>query len=83
MVAGSDGALWVFGELYCRDCGSSSDLFKIDLGAKEWTKITTSGVSPVARNSHTMASTDGFLWVHGGNTGSGNIGEVLEEISAH
>jgi hypothetical protein len=76
MVAGSDGALWVFGELYCRDCGSSSDLFKLDLGAKEWTKITTSGVSPVARNSHTMTSTDGFLWVHGGNTGSGIIGEV-------
>jgi hypothetical protein len=79
MVSGSDGALWVFGE-WCTQrngCRTSSDLFKLDLGAKEWTTITTSGVSPVARNSHTMTSTDGFLWVHGGVTGQGVQGEKL------
>jgi hypothetical protein len=77
MVTGSDGALWLFGE-WCTQrsgCRTSSDLFKLDLGAKEWTTITTSGVSPVARNSHTMSSTDGFLWVYGGLTGSGVQGE--------
>ena len=77
MVLGSDGALWVFGE-WCtqrNDCRTSSDLFKLDLGAKEWTTITTSGISPVARSFHTMTSTDGFLWVHGGVTGQGVQGE--------
>jgi hypothetical protein len=85
MVLGSDGSLWVFGE-YCADkkggCRTSSDLFKLDFGAKEWTTITTSGVSPSARTYHTMASTDGFLWVFGGETLSvaGEERSVLQPI---
>ena len=78
MVVGSDGALWVFGE-YCTDakggCRTTSDLFKLDLGTKEWTTITTSGVSPSARTYHTMTSTDGFLWVFGGEISSPSTGE--------
>jgi hypothetical protein len=76
MVTGSDGALWSFGgltdgsgylgeQLYC------GELFKLDVETKQWTTITTSGVSPSARTSHTMGSTDGFLWVFGGQTVSG------------
>jgi hypothetical protein len=68
MVTGSDGALWSFGGL--TPSGLSGELFKLDIETKEWTTITTSGVSPSARVGHTMASTDGFLWVFGGETGN-------------
>jgi hypothetical protein len=70
MVAGSDGALWYFGG---QSSGSakSGELFKLDVQTEEWTTITTSGVSPSGRSGHTMGSTDGFLWVFGGRTASG------------
>ncbi len=69
MVVGSDGALWSFGG----ELGSlkSAELFKLDVQTKEWKTITTSGVSPTGRSDHTMGSTDGFLWVFGGATSSG------------
>ncbi len=75
IVTGSDGALWSFG-------GSTSgrrsgELFKLDVETKQWTTITTSGVSPSARSGHAMGSTDGFLWVFGGVTASGE-GDVLQ-----
>ncbi len=69
MVRGSDGALWSFGG--DTPTGLSGELFKLDVETKQWTTITTSGVSPSARYIHTMGSTDGFLWVFGGNTASG------------
>jgi hypothetical protein len=69
MVTGSDGALWSFGGEI--ETGNSGELFKLDVETKEWTTITTSGVSPSARVGHTMGSTDGFLWVFGGQTVSG------------
>jgi hypothetical protein len=69
MVTGSDGALWSFGGV--TTSGRSGELFKLDVEAKQWTTITTSGVSPSARDGHTMGSTDGFLWVFGGDTTSG------------
>jgi hypothetical protein len=70
MVTGSDGALWSFGgELI--DSSKSDELFKLDVQTEEWTTITTSGVSPSGRSGHTMGSTDGFLWVFGGGTASG------------
>ncbi len=69
MVTGSDGALWSFGGDTVS--GYSGELFKLDVETKEWTTITTSGVSPSARFGHTMGITDGFLWVFGGFTGSG------------
>ncbi len=69
MVVGSDGALWSFGgELGSR---KSAELFKLDVQTKEWKTITTSGVTPTARSDHTMGSTDGYLWVFGGATRSG------------
>ena len=64
VVTGSDGALWSFGGH--TNSGFSGELFKIDVETKEWTTITTSGVSPSARSEHSMGSTDGFLWVFGG-----------------
>ncbi len=70
MVTGSDGALWSFGGQLL-DKTLSSELFKLDVETKQWTLITTSGVSPSARSQHTMGTTDGFLWVFGGNTASG------------
>jgi hypothetical protein len=74
MVTGSDGALWSFGgELV--GSSNSGELFKLDVQTEEWTKITTgsttSGVSPSGRSGHTMGRTDGFLWVFGGRTVSG------------
>jgi hypothetical protein len=63
MVTGSDGAMWCFG-------GGTNELFKLDVQTKEWTMITTSGVCPRARSHHTMGTTDGFLWVHGGELNS-------------
>jgi hypothetical protein len=70
MVTGSDGALWSFGgELI--GSSKSGELFKLDVQTEEWTTITTSGISPNARSGHTMGSTDGFLWVFGGGTISG------------
>jgi hypothetical protein len=75
MVTGSDGALWSFGGEI--ETGNSGELFKLDVETKEWTTITTSGVSPSARVGHTMGSTDGFLWVFGGVTASGE-GDVLQ-----
>jgi hypothetical protein len=80
MVTGSDGALWSFGgtkTVYSATdytLGSSlrfGELFKLDVQTEEWTTITTSGVSPSGRSGHTMGSTDGFLWVFGGRTSSG------------
>jgi len=70
MVAGSDGALWFFGGI-SSSRKLSNQLFKLDLETKHWTTITTSGVSPSPRSLHTMGSTDGFLWVFGGETTSG------------
>jgi hypothetical protein len=49
----------------------SGDLFKLDVHTEQWTTITTSGVSPSGRAGHTMGITDGFLWVFGGKTISG------------
>jgi hypothetical protein len=69
MVTGSDGALWSFGGYTSSEF--SGELFKLDVETKQWTTITTSGVSPSARSGHTMGSTDGFLWVFGGYTDSG------------
>jgi hypothetical protein len=69
MVTGSDGALWSFGGY--TTSGNSGELFKLDVETKQWTTITTSGVSPSARSAHTMGSTEGFLWVFGGETVSG------------
>jgi hypothetical protein len=69
MVTGSDGALWSFGGSTAS--GLSGELFKLDVETKQWTTITTFGVSPSARRDHTMGSTDGFLWVFSGKTGSG------------
>jgi hypothetical protein len=80
MVTGSDGALWSFGgtkTVYSATdytLGSSlrfGELFKLDVQTEEWTTITTSGVSPSGRTDHSMGSTDGFLWVFGGVTASG------------
>jgi hypothetical protein len=71
MVTGSDGALWSFGG--DTTSGKSGELFKLDVETKQWTTITTSGVSPSARSNHAMGSTDGFLWVFGGNTASGEV----------
>ncbi len=71
MVAGSDGALWSFGGELVGGSSKSGDLFKLDVQTEEWTTITTSGVSPRGRSGHTMGHTDGFLWVFGGETGSG------------
>ena len=68
VVTGSDGALWSFGG---HSGTLSGELFKVDVETKEWTTITTSGVSPSARSEHSMGSTDGFLWVFGGKTDSG------------
>jgi hypothetical protein len=73
MVTGSDGALWSFGGR--TESGYSGELFKLDVETKQWTTITTSGVSPSARWIHTMGSTDGFLWVFGGYT---DLGEGRE-----
>ncbi len=70
MVTGSDGALWSFGG-EMTDSSKSGELFKLDVQTEEWTTITTSGVSPSGRSGHTMGSTDGFLWVFGGRTASG------------
>ena len=75
MVTGSDGALWSFGGF--TPSGHCGELFKLDVETKRWTTITTSGVSPSARSGHTMGSTDGFLWVFGGDTG-GASGEGEE-----
>jgi hypothetical protein len=69
MVTGSDGALWSFGG--DTPSGYSGELFKLDVETKQWTTITTSGVSPSERRGHTMGSTDDFLWVFGGETASG------------
>jgi hypothetical protein len=70
MVTGTDGSLWFFGGQ--RDVrgfkSEAGDLYKLDVQTEEWTTITTSGVSPTARDGHSMGSTDGFLWVFGGNT---------------
>jgi hypothetical protein len=71
MVTGSDGALWSFGGDLVGGSSKSGDLFKLDVQTEEWTTITTSGVSPSGRSGHTMGSTDGFLWVFGGLTVSG------------
>ncbi len=71
MVTGSEGALWSFGGEIEFGKSQSGELFKLDVETKQWTTITTSGVSPSARFGHTMGSTDGFLWVFGGNTASG------------
>ena len=80
MVTGSDGALWSFGGTktvysvteYTRGSSlRSGELFKLDVQTEEWTTITTSGVSPSGRTDHSMGSTDGFLWVFGGVTASG------------
>jgi hypothetical protein len=68
-VTGSDGALWSFGGR--TNSGFSGELFKLDVETKQWTTITTSGVSPSARSIHSMGSTDGFLWVFGGHPVSG------------
>jgi hypothetical protein len=70
MVTGSDGALWSFGGISITR-RHSNELFKLDLEIKHWTTITTSGVSPSPRSLHSMGSTDGFLWVFGGETTSG------------
>jgi hypothetical protein len=72
MVVGSDGSLWSFGGLTSGK-SSSGELFRLDVKTKHWTMITTSGVSPSGRLSHTMTSTEGFLWVFGGQTCSPNM----------
>jgi hypothetical protein len=69
MVTGSDGALWSFSGTTGSEY--SGELFKLDVETKQWTTITTSGVSPSGREGHTMGSTDGFLWVFSGYTASG------------
>jgi hypothetical protein len=71
MVTDSDGALWVFGGDR-PGSGYFGDLLKLDVETKQWTTITTSGVSPSARSGHTMVTTDGRLWVFGGSTLSGD-----------
>ncbi len=69
MVTGSDGALWSFGGF--SKTGMFGEMFKLDVETKQWTTITTSGVSPSPRTGHAMGSTDGFLWVFGGQAASG------------
>ncbi len=75
MVTDSDGALWVFGGAR-PGSGYFGELLKLDVETKQWTTITTSGVSPSARSGHTMVTTDGCLWVFGGRTLSGD-GETI------
>ncbi len=70
MVAGADGALWVFGG---QTVGGllSNEIFKLDVETKQCTKITWPGARPSARIGHAMAHIGGHLWVHGGSTESG------------
>ncbi len=83
MVAGSDGALWFFGGLTGPDNEQvfSKELFKFDIETKEWTTITTSGLSPSARCYHTMTAVGTDLWVHGGQTNSGEDDERTTRVS--
>jgi hypothetical protein len=71
MVTDSNGSLWVFGGAR-PGSGYFGELIKLDVENKQWTTITTSGVSPSARSGHTMGTTDGCLWVFGGRTLSGD-----------
>ncbi len=65
----------------CSDCDLclpradtySNDLWRLSLATLEWTSIEvgSGGARPSARTSHVMTSVGLDLWVHGGNTGSG------------
>jgi hypothetical protein len=74
MVTDEDGAVWVFG-------GSSgdvptNDLFKLDVEYKQWSTITTLGLLPSARESHSMTSTYRYLWVFGGISNAERVNDL-------
>ncbi len=65
----------------CTDCDLgvtraddvSDELWRLCLSTLEWTlvKVPTGGASPSGRSNHVMTSVGLDLWVHGGNTESG------------
>ena len=66
MTATDDGNLWLY----------SSTLFKLDLQAKQWTSMTTSGRSPNVMCRYAMAPIGNVLYLHGGYTSNdGHAGQ--------
>jgi hypothetical protein len=53
--------------------GRTNDLWRLSLTTLEWTSIEVApgGAGPSARQDHVMTSVGLDLWVHGGNTDSG------------
>jgi hypothetical protein len=60
--------------------GRSDELWRFSTSTKEWERVdstTANGARPSARQDHVMTSVGMDLWVHGGDTDSGE-GDVFE-----
>ena len=50
--------------------GVMSDLYRFDTVGRSWTQLETKGASPSARNGLSMTSSNDWMIIFGGNTGS-------------
>ena len=47
-----------------------SSLFKLDVKMRQWTTMTTTGLSPSKRAYHAMTAAGTSVWIHGGSDGT-------------
>jgi hypothetical protein len=65
--------------------GRSAELWRFSTSSRVWEladSTAANGAGPSARDGHVMTSVGLDLWLHGGNTGTGNTGKGEGETCA-
>ena len=75
MAATDNGTVWMLGgtRITGDSQPSESSLFKLDVKMRQWTTMTTTGLSPSKRAYHAMTAAGTSVWIHGGASTEGAI----------